>query len=1254
MALVFISHASSDNYYSSEMFHALKNAGFDYIFLDYDETDGIYMGEEWEKRLYREIQRSHVFLLLLSPQWLESKWCHTEYQWAKALGKELIPVIVDRGENGEVDKWIDQHIQKSDLTQDVKVLSRVISRIKEIAIRTQKGFRWDSNRTPYPGLGSFAFQDAAVFFGREEETLSVIENLHGMQNKNSPKLLNIAAASGMGKSSLLRAGILPKLSLSYKERWHLFPVLRPQKRPLYEVSILFAKYLGRSESYKEIYQKLLSTEIEETIDDLITDIQLKEEKRSILIPVDQAEELFTLSETNEREAFLRMMTYLLAKDGVFSIWTMRSDYLPQMQNHKALYDLLEMQEIFILKPMATEHIRDVIVKPAGVAGTIVEEKLIDRLKEDIETTDALPLLALTLHELYVRYAKEGKLTLQHYKLLGGDRSSNPLEGIIERVADETVAKCQKTVQCLQSLKQAFIPSLVKVKEDDSGFVKRVANWEELPENAYEMINALVDARLLVKKQHDGTVTIEIAHEALIRQWSLLKIWLEEEHDFLRTKAQVESAYEEWNSADKMHKALLSGLQLEKALAFKDKLQGKEKEYVEQSQKYVQSHQVQKRRLTFFVVLLLSVLSIFSGWQWYKAKEQTKIAQDKASEAEVQRMIAERASWQAIKNEQKANMQKKLAIEEKKKLEQSEENLIFKTIVTKIQNSKMTNLNTLLVNISAKDELVENMIIDKIIEYGLIESMLKNIFQTNDFMESTQSLAYIYNKDKESQKSILRRFFDARQSAVKKRQGLVSEILEDAKNIFQRIKILDSRNVKSCMQEKKLEACLKTTNEKALRFYIANAVSVKPEVYYMLSNILFKQKSYKGALINIKKSLSFDPDNQKYIDKLVQIYVANKKYEEAFRLQKRKIEDIYNQVIHTREEDIVYQIKTNEVQGIVTKKLYDSLLKSSNKIFTKRDKLLNEIENNYGHMLQSSEKEIILSAFQIKLRSLKMISFLKEMKFLVSIQLYLQESKNINEKYLNLLDEMQKETPSLYVDVSMKIEEFFERKKKYNLAIKYYIKILKAYTSYSTIDKEQIQNITNIYGGMSWIYILTGEYEKALLSAKRGLILNPSEYYIATNMAHAYLFLGKIKQAKKIYFSYVGVSLGKDIFFEDAIRNDFTYFIENNITNSYYDDILKEIKFKSGIKMFGGIGSKLEYTSGGLEISYIYPNTPAEKSGLLLHDLIVAVDGISTLQRPYNSSINLIRGLPGSSVILTISRGDEIFDVNTTREILHLD
>ena len=583
MALVFISYSSKDRQTAIEIFDVLKENGFDYIFLDHDKKSGIKSGEDWEKRLYDEIKRAHAMILLISPAWIESKWCFVEYTQARSLGKEIIPVIIDHGSNDEVDKWIKSNIQKTDYTQDKDALNRVISRIKEVSLETQQGFEWDTKKSPYPGLKTFEASEAAVYFGRERETVEIKERLNAMSYRNSPKILAIISSSGMGKSSLLKAGIIARLDKFDKERWIVIDTMRPKRRPLFEFAKAVSVSLNQSQNYKEIYQQLQEESYQDLLDEILAQLSMKQTNASILLPIDQAEEFFSIADKKEKERMFLILHYLLEQESFFTLWTLRADFLKYFQIDSAAKALHPYFEDYLLSPLASEKLTTVISKPAEVAGVRIEEELVEKLRGDVQNSESLPLLAHTLYKLYQKYHQNGTITLEDY-LRFSNSETEPMETILQESAEESIKKFRKDLKVMEALKRAFIPNMVRIDEMNGEYVKRVAEWEDLPKNAHEVIEALVNDRLLIKKydEKSDTTTVEIVHEALLRGWKLLRGWIEEEREFLSIKSRVEIAMYDWEQSAKSDDALLHGIALHNASSYLDRFKGDELTFISES------------------------------------------------------------------------------------------------------------------------------------------------------------------------------------------------------------------------------------------------------------------------------------------------------------------------------------------------------------------------------------------------------------------------------------------------------------------------------------------------------------------------------------------------------------------------------------------------------------------------------------------------------------------------------------------------
>jgi hypothetical protein len=174
MPAIFISHSSHDPKASDDIKSWLAGIGFERVFLDFDTATGIGAGQNWEKRLYEEISRCHAVILLLTPNWLASKWCFAELQQARALGKVIVPVIcAPLGESKVL-----PDIQAVDLIDwNADGLARIEQRLHAITDELARGFTLDPTRPPFPGIHAFEAEDAAIYFGRDEEARAVIEKL---------------------------------------------------------------------------------------------------------------------------------------------------------------------------------------------------------------------------------------------------------------------------------------------------------------------------------------------------------------------------------------------------------------------------------------------------------------------------------------------------------------------------------------------------------------------------------------------------------------------------------------------------------------------------------------------------------------------------------------------------------------------------------------------------------------------------------------------------------------------------------------------------------------------------------------------------------------------------------------------------------------------------------------------------------------------------------------------------------------------
>jgi hypothetical protein len=553
MTAIFISHSSADNLAAAEMKRWLEAQGHTSLFLDFDPEAGIKGGSGWEQTLYQQLRQCQAVIALLTPHWLASKWCFAELVQARERGKVIFPVKVQPCEAGGVFSDI-QHI---DLTaQPEEGYHRLKIGLLERGLDPLDVFVWDPKRLPYPGLLTFQEADAAIFFGRGEEILKTLETLDGLrrQGREAARFGLLLGASGSGKSSLVRAGVIPRLKKKPAE-WLPLPPFRPQIEPLDELAMALAAAFaghGQTRDWSAMRTALHTAAARNPVDGL-TLLNLARElaltahqpETTVLLSIDQAEELFGYSPPEAATRFLRLLRAALeaTDQRLMAIATLRSDFLGEFQNHPVLqdgdYPHYFRYRAVPVDPMPLRNFPAIIQGPARLAGLQLDDGFVETIVQDTGTRDALPLLAFTLRRLYERYGADGRLTVGEYESLGR------LEGAIREEAQQVIAEANPAPEELEALHAAFVPTMVRINAE-GGYARRRALLATMTQRAVPLLRRFVDARLLVTdRDPQGRETIEVAHEALLRTWPQLGGWLGEDQDTLRLLESIQRAAEEW-------------------------------------------------------------------------------------------------------------------------------------------------------------------------------------------------------------------------------------------------------------------------------------------------------------------------------------------------------------------------------------------------------------------------------------------------------------------------------------------------------------------------------------------------------------------------------------------------------------------------------------------------------------------------------------------------------------------------------------
>ena len=387
-------------------------------------------------------------------------------------------------------------------------------------------------RCPFKGLASFEPVDADYFFGRERLVAELAARVVGAG------FLGIIGPSGSGKSSVLRAGLLPALSsgvLPGSDDWRL-QLLRPGERPLDELR----RVLGSG----------AEDPIAEALDTLPAGGRL-------LVAVDQLEELFTACRSDhQRAAFVDEIARAATdpEGRAVVVVALRADFYGRFAAYPAFAELLGANHVLV-GPMQASELRRVVELPAGRVGLRVDAELTDALVDDVEgEPGALPLLSTALLELWQK-RRDHTLAVAAYHESGG------VQGAVARLAEGTYARipggCRHLVRATM---------LRLVGESESHVpVRRRAPLAELDlernPDAADVLATLAESRLVTV----GEGSVEVAHEALLREWPRLRAWIVEDAEWRRLRHHITQSATEWQASGRDPGELYRGARLAAAL-----------------------------------------------------------------------------------------------------------------------------------------------------------------------------------------------------------------------------------------------------------------------------------------------------------------------------------------------------------------------------------------------------------------------------------------------------------------------------------------------------------------------------------------------------------------------------------------------------------------------------------------------------------------------------------------------------------------
>lgn len=635
MSAIFISHSSHDNATAADLALHLRTAGYQSLFLDFDPADGIPAGRNWERELYQALQQCRAVVVLCSQHSMASDWCFAEVTHARALGKAIFPIKIADCEL----KPILTDLQVLDLTQNPEQgYHGLWSGLRAAGLDPFDTFAWNTSRAPYPGLSAFQESDAGVFFGRDDDIRTGLDVLNRLRRFGGSRLVVLSGGSGSGKSSLVRAGLVPRLRRD-KDGWLVLGPVRPRQDPFGELALVLAQ-AGMQESLPALRAQLRGQGADPKPNphgfvELLHRIRIHSGHRdaTALLVIDQFEELLGDAAPLDADAFCGFLRAVLeaVENELFVLCTVRSDFLSDILSHFRDQPF----ESLTLSSLSAAGVAQAVEKPAALAGVELEPGFVQAIVADIETDDALPLLAFALRELWDRCGSSGKFTIDDYHhKIGG------LEGAVRDTAEAVIQALPLTAAELASLRRAFL-GLVRINEEGN-YTRRPARFSDLPPPSHALLLRFVDARLLVASDDAGERTVEVAHEALFRSWQRLREWLEEDRDFLHWRRRLRQSLVNWQNAGQDDEALLRGVALAEAqnqlVNRAADISPDERAFIQRSIDDAERQRRRRRQRNQAIGVGLSVLTLVSlvfGWFAYQRSIEADHARTQAEQAQSQ-------------------------------------------------------------------------------------------------------------------------------------------------------------------------------------------------------------------------------------------------------------------------------------------------------------------------------------------------------------------------------------------------------------------------------------------------------------------------------------------------------------------------------------------------------------------------------------------------------------------------------------------
>ncbi len=554
------------------------------------------------------------------------------------------------------------------------------------------------DKCPYLALKSFSEDEAEFFHGRTKLTNTLVEYI-----KNQAHLITIFGASGSGKSSLIRAGLLYQLKLGQaiagSNHWIYLEPFAPTNDPLSKLSEVINK---KSKEIEEL-EKLVTSNQElctspekssiEELEKLVTSNQelctspekSSEEKIPIILVIDQFEECFTMGNQETTKKIINLLTQLIKElPNLYLIIGMRNDFRGRLREFTDFSDAIKAK--VNMEHLNREEIEEAIMKPADNVRLEVDKDLVEQLIKDVEDyPGSLPLLQYTLTELWKesRNHSSFQLQLENYEKLGR------IEGTLNKRATEVYQKLsstdEKELSKDQKVARRIFLELTQIgdradtrrrislgalvnKHHTLDDLDRVAGILANPDNRLITRTDLESEDRQTEKDARAETMIDVVHEALIRHWDQLRKWKEQYTDeAMVIERRIETAAQDWVQGKYKKEDLLPKSRLAEAEGYLKKSDQEWQMLDGMAEKFIEESRKDKQRTRFYWIsggiaigAILVIASAISIWFGLDSKQSARLAKDAQDNAEHQREIANTNKAEAQAKTKEAENSLKLA------------------------------------------------------------------------------------------------------------------------------------------------------------------------------------------------------------------------------------------------------------------------------------------------------------------------------------------------------------------------------------------------------------------------------------------------------------------------------------------------------------------------------------------------------------------------------------------------------------------